>query len=64
MHPTPSNLNPIHWTIKKIYAFHDNSQVKPPPPKNTSLNSSSKNSDLNQLCLSLKLKRYLVNDYF
>jgi hypothetical protein len=20
MHPTPSNLNPILWTIKKIYA--------------------------------------------
>jgi hypothetical protein len=44
--------------------FHDNSQVKPPPPKNTFLNSSSKNSDLNQICLSLKLKRYLVKDYF
>jgi hypothetical protein len=33
-------------------------------PKNTFLNSSSKNSDLNQICLNLKLKRYLVKDYF
>ena len=20
MHPTPSKMNPIHWTIKKMYA--------------------------------------------
>jgi hypothetical protein len=56
----------IHWTIKKdicsyvpFRTFHDNSQVKPPPPKNTFLISSSKNSDLNQICLSLKALAYI-----
>jgi hypothetical protein len=59
-------LIPFSEIVSFVYVpfrtFHDNSQVKPPPPKNTFLNSSSKNSDLNQICLSLKLKRYLVKD--
>ena len=73
MHPTPSNLNPIHWTIKKIYApigpmylsehFMTILRSNHLHPKIHSLILPPKTLILTKY-VSLKLKRYLVKYYF